>query len=185
MAHRRTTDVAARPRSPGGRRGARGPGDVDRRARRRRPDASDGRSSPRSVISAVSDSSSQDDDRYAIDVDAIRDAARDAAEVEIPMDPMIGFGMTDDERHDPRSLLLGTGARTRSPSQRARRLVVLQRLALEFDVGPRYTEVRGERDPRCVPSRLVGAATRSRRRGLARPGIPWWWATSTGAAVGG
>lgn len=78
-------------------------------------------------------------DRYGLDDAALRDAARQAAEIEIPMDPVIGFGMTDDER-----LILGRFFSGRVlveiPAHRARRLVVLQRLALEFDVGRRYLE---------------------------------------------
>lgn len=80
-----------------------------------------------------------DHDRYVLDVDALRRLARDAAEAELPMDPVIGFGMTDDERQ-----VLGRyfSARVLNeiPVQRAKRLVVLQRLALEFDVGRHYTE---------------------------------------------
>jgi hypothetical protein len=79
------------------------------------------------------------DDRSEIDADALRAAARDAAEVEIPMDPAIGFGMTDDEREVLRRYFSGR-VLNEIPVQRARRLVVLQRLALEFDVGRRYTE---------------------------------------------
>lgn len=77
--------------------------------------------------------------RYRLDVDALRAAARDAAEVAIPMDPVIGFGMTDDERQILSRYFSGR-VLTEIPTQRARRLVVLQRLALEFDVGRRYTE---------------------------------------------
>src|SRR5262245_50908379 len=39
-----------------------------------------------------------DDDHYGIDTAALREAARAAADVEIPMDPAIGFGMTEEER---------------------------------------------------------------------------------------
>jgi hypothetical protein len=79
------------------------------------------------------------DDRYEIDIDALRAAARDAAEVEIPMDPVIGFGMTADERQVLERYFSGR-VLNEIPVQRARRLVVLQRLALEFDVGRRYAE---------------------------------------------
>ena len=37
-----------------------------------------------------------DGDRYALDVGALRAAAADQAEADVPMDPAIGFGMTDD-----------------------------------------------------------------------------------------
>lgn len=78
-------------------------------------------------------------DRYELDEASLRDAARTAAEIEIPMDPIIGFGMTHDEQ-----LVLGRYFSGRVlveiPSHRAKRLIVLQRLALEFDIGRRYTE---------------------------------------------
>ncbi|MFP5488329.1 MAG: DUF2087 domain-containing protein [Acidimicrobiia bacterium] len=78
-------------------------------------------------------------DRYELDVDALRALAQDAAEAEIPMDPVIGFGMTDDERQVLGRYFSGR-VLNEIPVQRARRIVVLQRLALEFDVGRRYTE---------------------------------------------
>lgn len=81
----------------------------------------------------------QHDDRYLLDVEALRAAARDAAEAEIPMDPIIGFGMTDDERQILERYFSGR-VLNEIPVQRARRLVVLHRLALEFDPGRRYTE---------------------------------------------
>lgn len=80
-----------------------------------------------------------DDGSYRIDEQAIRTAAQDAAEVELPMDPVIGFGMTDDERLVLERFFSGR-ILNEVPTQRAKRVVVLQRLALEFDVGRRYTE---------------------------------------------
>ncbi len=79
------------------------------------------------------------DDRYELDPDALRTAARAAAEVEIPMDPVIGFGMTDDERQVLERYFSGR-VLNEIPVQRARRVVVLQRLALEFDIGRHYLE---------------------------------------------
>lgn len=79
-------------------------------------------------------------DRYEIDVEGLRAAARVAAEVEIPMDPIIGFGMTKDEQQILERYFSGR-ILNEIPAQRARRFVVLQRLALEFDLGRRYTEV--------------------------------------------
>lgn len=81
----------------------------------------------------------QAEDRYELDLEALRAVARDAAEAEIPMDPVIGFGMTEDERQILGRYFSGR-VLNEIPVQRARRLVVLQRLALEFDVGRRYTE---------------------------------------------
>ncbi len=78
-------------------------------------------------------------DRYAIDVDALRLAAKDAAEIDVPMDPSIGFGMTDDERQILSRMFAGRTL-IEIPAGRAKRQVLLQRLALEFDVGRRYTE---------------------------------------------
>ena len=78
--------------------------------------------------------------QYRLDDQALRQAAQAAAEVEVPMDPVIGFGMTDEERQ-----ILGRYFSGRVlielPAHRAKRLIVLQRLALEFDLGRRYTEV--------------------------------------------
>jgi hypothetical protein len=98
----------------------------------------------RAVLAAIGDLRGvglvrQDDDRYELDVDALRAAARDAAEVEIPMDPAIGFGMTDDEQQILARYFSGR-VLNEIPTHRARRVVVLQRLALEFDLGRRYTE---------------------------------------------
>lgn len=98
----------------------------------------------RTVLTAIGDLRGvglvvTDDDRYRLDLDALRDAAKDAAEAEIPMDPVIGFGMTDDERQVLARYFSGR-VLNEIPVQRARRLVVLHRLALEFDPGRRYTE---------------------------------------------
>jgi hypothetical protein len=77
---------------------------------------------------------------YRLDEAALRSAARQQSELDLPMDPVIGFGMTDDERQ-----VLGRYFSGRTlvefPSQRAKQLVVLQRIALEFDLGRRYTEL--------------------------------------------
>lgn len=98
----------------------------------------------RTVLTAVGDLRGAglvgvDGDRYAIDVDAMRLAAKDAAEVDVPMDPAIGFGMTDDERQILSRMFAGRTL-IEVPANRAKRQVLLQRLALEFDVGRHYTE---------------------------------------------
>jgi hypothetical protein len=76
---------------------------------------------------------------YRLDHDRLRDVARELADVELPMDPAIGYGMTDDER-----VVLSRFFHGRTlheiPTNRAKRLVVLERLALEFDIGRRYPE---------------------------------------------
>lgn len=79
------------------------------------------------------------DGRYELDDKAIRRAAQESADIEIPMDPLIGFGMTDDEQQVLGRFFSGR-VLNEIPTQRAKRLIVLQRLALEFDVGRRYTE---------------------------------------------
>jgi hypothetical protein len=80
-----------------------------------------------------------DGDRYTVDNAALRDAARAAADVEIPMDPAIGFGMTEEEQAVLKRFFSGRTL-VEIPANRAKRQVVLQRLALEFDVGRRYEE---------------------------------------------
>ncbi len=80
-----------------------------------------------------------DGETYRLDVDALRAAAAEQAQVEVPMDPAIGFGMTDDERVVLERYFSGRTL-TEFPAQRAKRLIVLQRLALEFDVGRHYSE---------------------------------------------
>ena len=77
--------------------------------------------------------------RFAIDPDELRRAAVELAEADVPMDPAIGFGMTDDECVVLARYFSGRNL-TEFPHQRSKQLVVLQRLALEFDPGRRYTE---------------------------------------------
>lgn len=78
-------------------------------------------------------------DQYALDVAALRALAQQASESALPMDPTIGYGMTDDERAVLERFFSGR-VLTEFPSSRAKQQIVLQRLALEFDVGRRYTE---------------------------------------------
>lgn len=81
----------------------------------------------------------QVDAGFALDADELRSIARELADTELPMDPVIGFGMTHDER-----LVLSRFFEGRTlaeiPVSRAKRLIVLERLALEFDLGKRYLE---------------------------------------------
>lgn len=80
----------------------------------------------------------RDDDRYLVDEVAWRAVAQQLPQA-APAHPRIAFGMTADEAE-----VLGrffTGERlTEIPSSRGKRLVVLERLALEFEPGRRYTE---------------------------------------------
>jgi hypothetical protein len=98
----------------------------------------------KTVLSALGDLRgaglvSTKDGQYWLEVDTLRSIAQEAAELEIPMDPVIGYGMTDEER-----AVLGRYFSGRTlieiPANRAKRQVLLQRLVLEFDVGRRYTE---------------------------------------------
>lgn len=79
------------------------------------------------------------DEGYRLDPIALRAAAREQADAEMPMDPAIGFGMTDDERVVLERFFSGRTLRE-FPAQRSKQVVILQRLALEFDVGRHYTE---------------------------------------------
>lgn len=78
-------------------------------------------------------------DGFGLDVASLREIAQELAEVELPMDPIIGFGMTEDERKVLSRFFHGRTL-NEIPSNRAKRLIVLERLALEFDVGRRYPE---------------------------------------------
>jgi hypothetical protein len=98
----------------------------------------------RTVLAAIGDLRgvglvTSTDDRYSIDAEALRIAAKDAADVDVPMDASIGFGMTEDERQVLARMFAGRTL-IEIPTGRAKRQVLLQRLALEFDVGRHYTE---------------------------------------------
>jgi hypothetical protein len=79
-----------------------------------------------------------DGSTYQLDAVAWRAVARRLPQA-APASPRVGFGMTREEAD-----LLGryfTGEQlTELPAQRSRRLVVLERLALEFEPGRRYAE---------------------------------------------
>jgi hypothetical protein len=100
--------------------------------------------SQRVVLTAIGDLRAAglvavDGERYGIDTAALREAALAAAEIDMPMDPIIGYGMTEDEQVILRRFFSGRTL-TEIPTSRAKRQVLLQRLALDFDVGRRYTE---------------------------------------------
>lgn len=80
-----------------------------------------------------------DEGVHSLSDDGLRDLARRLADAELPMDPAIGYGMTDEERVILSRFFEGRTL-TEVPSSRAKRLVVLERLALEFDLGRRYHE---------------------------------------------
>lgn len=77
--------------------------------------------------------------RYGIDEEVLRAAVRSMADLEIPMDPVIGYGMTDGEREILARYFSGRTL-IEIPAGRAKRQVVLERIAQEFDVGRRYPE---------------------------------------------
>ncbi len=98
----------------------------------------------RTVLSALGDLRQAqlvtiDGSTYALDLAALRELAREATDVEQPMDPTIGYGMTDDERAVLERFFSGR-VLTEFPHSRPKQQIVLQRLALEFDVGRHYTE---------------------------------------------
>lgn len=78
-------------------------------------------------------------DGYRLDLDALRLLGQELAEVELPMDPVIGFGMSEEERRVLSRFFHGRTLHE-VPQSRAKRLIVLERLAMEFDLGRRYPE---------------------------------------------
>jgi catechol 2,3-dioxygenase-like lactoylglutathione lyase family enzyme/DNA-binding transcriptional ArsR family regulator len=79
------------------------------------------------------------DDAYTLRGERLRELSASVSETATPMDPVIGFGMTDAERAVLERFFSGRTLR-RIPTDRPKRLVVLERIALEFDVGCRYRE---------------------------------------------
>ena len=79
------------------------------------------------------------DDGYTLSSSRLQRLAGQFAETLIPMDPSIGFGMTDEERAVLEQFFQGRTL-AEIPSSRSKRLIVLERLALEFDLGRRYPE---------------------------------------------
>ena len=80
-----------------------------------------------------------DGDGYRLPSVALRSLAEQLADESLPMDPAIGYGMSENE-----GLVLARYFSGRTlvelPAQRAKRLIVLERLALEFDLGRHYSE---------------------------------------------
>ena len=99
----------------------------------------------RPVIEALAElrqaglAASADDGTWSIPVSNLRSLAASAAEVELPMDPYIGYGMMDEERTILSRYFEGRML-VEIPASRAKRKIVLERLALEFDIGRRYDE---------------------------------------------
>lgn len=80
----------------------------------------------------------RDGTNYHLDVDAWRALARELPQA-TPPSPGVAFGMTDDEAQVLARFFRGERL-TELPAQRSKRLVVLERLALEFEAGVRYDE---------------------------------------------
>jgi hypothetical protein len=80
-----------------------------------------------------------DDDRrtYRLDGDALRSVARAAAPTR---DPGLALGAVDDAEEAVLRQWFSGGRLKGIPAKRSKRLVILTRLALEFDVGVRYPE---------------------------------------------
>lgn len=90
------------------------------------------------LVARVGGSGPTTPDAYVLDAVRWRAVARDLPQA-APVHPRIGFGMTDEEREVLARFF--TGERLSSlPAQRNKRLVVLERLALEFEPGRRYPE---------------------------------------------
>lgn len=79
------------------------------------------------------------DGLHHLDVEALRSIAGELEDPALPMDPAIGYGMTDEEREVLARYFEGRTL-TSVPTSRAKRMIVLERLALEFDVGQKYPE---------------------------------------------
>ncbi len=118
------------------------------------------------------------DGAYTFDRAALRTVAREVTEQSIPMDPSIGFGMTDAERAILERYFSGR-VLDEIPQQRAKFQIVLQRLALEFDLGRRYSEA--EVNDRLHPFNTDWSTL---RRGLVDEGyldrehvegVTWYW----------
>ena len=78
-------------------------------------------------------------DGYIMPVERLRALAATVSDESTRMDPVIGYGMTDDEREVLERFFSGTTL-TQIPTDRPKRLIVLERIALEFDLGRRYDE---------------------------------------------
>ncbi|WP_206537621.1 DUF2087 domain-containing protein [Ilumatobacter nonamiensis] len=75
---------------------------------------------------------------YRIEERTLRDLARECSD-NPDVDPFVRRGMTDDEA-DVLARFFRGRTLVEVPTQRAKRLVVLERLALEFEIGRRYPE---------------------------------------------
>jgi hypothetical protein len=80
-----------------------------------------------------------DDDRrtYRLQPDVLRQAAEDVGP---PREPGLALGAVDDDEETVLRQYFREGRLREIPAKRSKRLIVLNRIALEFDVGRRYSE---------------------------------------------
>jgi hypothetical protein len=89
-------------------------------------------------VRRVGDPAGADPVAYVLDATRWRAVAQHLPQADA-VHPRVGFGMTDEERDVLARFF--TGERLQGlPAQRSKRLVVLERLALEFEPGERYVE---------------------------------------------
>ncbi len=80
-----------------------------------------------------------DDGVYALSNEALSEMSRTLRPRPAPMDPSIGWGMTDEEIAVLREYFSGRRLQ-QFPASATKREIIAQRLALEFEPGQRYTE---------------------------------------------
>ena len=74
---------------------------------------------------------------YRLQMEGLRSAAAEAGPAR---DPGLALGAADEEEESVLRQYFRAGRLTEIPVRRSKRLVILERLALEFDVGERYPE---------------------------------------------
>jgi biotin operon repressor len=74
---------------------------------------------------------------YALDLEGLRDAAREAGP---PREAGLALGAIDEDEEAVLRTYFRAGRLTEIPAKRSKRLVILTRLALEFEPGIRFSE---------------------------------------------
>jgi|SRR5438477_3536666 len=112
-----------------------------------------------------------DEDRhtYRLRPDVLREAAEDVGP---PRDPGLALGAVDEDEETVLRQYFREGRLREIPAKHAKRLIVLHRIALEFDVGRRYSErevneivARFHNDHASLRRHLVDEGLLSRERG--------------------
>jgi len=89
-------------------------------------------------LSAVRVVTVEEDRRtYRLQPEVLREAAEDVGP---PRDPGLALGAVDDDEETVLRQYFRDGRLREIPAKRSKRLIVLNRIALEFDVGRRYSE---------------------------------------------